>query len=271
MSTDLSVVKLGKDCGRRVLLTCSEAHTSRVAALLTRCVGFVLGVVALGTLTLSSLQAQVPAQQPAPSAPEVRAAPPVESDRKTSTPYSGDLSIFEGKDRAEKLQIERVMDLLEISAGKTVADIGAGSGWFSVLAAGRVGATGSVVAVDISQASVDHIARRSVEENIPQLTARLGAPDDPLLAPSSVDAVLILKTYHEFERPVTMMDHLRRAVRPGGLVGVIDKNGHGDDHGISPETVIDECRRAGFELVSQHDFVKGDGVDYFLIFRPVAR
>lgn len=237
-----------------------------MASLLTRSVGFVLGVLALGTLTLSTLHAQVSAQQSAPAAPEVRASP-AESDRKTSTPYSGDLSIFEGKDRAEKLQIDRVMDLLEIRAGSTVADIGAGSGWFSVLAATRVGATGTVVAVDISEASVEHIARRAVDEGIPQLKAQLGAPDDPRLAPSSVDAVLILKTYHEFERPVTIMNRLRAAMRPGGLVGVIDKLGNGDDHGVPSETVVEECRRAGFELVSQHDFVKGDGVDYFLIFR----
>lgn len=242
-----------------------------MAALLTRCVGFVLGVVALGTLTLSTLHAQVPAQQPAPAGPGVHAAPPAESDRKTSTPYTGDLSIFESKDRAEKLQIDRVMDLLGIGPGSTVADIGAGSGWFSVLAARRVGSSGVVWAVDISRESVDHVAKRAVDEGFPQLKAQLGAPDDPRLAPSSIDAVLILKTYHEFERPVTIMDRLRKAMRPGGLVGIIDKLGRGDDHGVGTETVIEECRRAGFELVSEHDFVKGDAVDYFLIFRPVAR
>lgn len=242
-----------------------------MATLLYRCAGFILGVVALGTLTLSTLHAQVAPPQPAPSQRKAITAPPAESDRKTSTPYSGDLSIFEGKDRAEKLQIERVMDLLAIGPGKSVADIGAGSGWFSVLAAGRVGSSGSVWAVDISKESVDHIARRAVDEGIPQLKALLGDPDDPRLASSSVDAVLILKTYHEFEKPVTIMHRLRSAMRPGGLVGVIDKNGKGDDHGVPPETVIDECRRAGFELVAQHDFVQGDGVDYFLVFRCADR
>jgi len=242
-----------------------------VTPFLLRTLGFVLGVVALGTLTLSTLHAQVPAHQPVPARSEVQSPPPSESERKTSTPYSGDLSIFEGADRAEKLQIDRVMDLLEIGPGKTVADIGAGSGWFSVLAAGRVGSAGAVWAVDISKDSVDHIARRASDEGIPQLKAQLGAADDPRLPPVSVDAVLILKTYHEFERPVTIMHRLRGSMRPGGLVGVIDKVGKGDDHGVPADTVIDECRRAGFELVSQHDFVKGDGVDYFLIFRPTGR
>ncbi len=252
-------------------MPCRGAHTSRVVTLLTRSAGFVLGVVALGTLTLSTLHAQVPAQQPVPARREVQSPPPAESERKTSTPYTGDLSIFEGADRAEKLQIDRVMDLLEIGPGKTVADIGAGSGWFSVLAAGRVGVEGAVLAVDISKESVDHIARRAADEKIPQLKSQLGAADDPRLPPASIDAVLILKTYHEFERPVTIMHRLHGSMRPGGLVGVIDKVGTGDDHGVPADTVIDECRRAGFELVSQHDFVKGDGVDYFLIFRPIGR
>ncbi|MBK6429023.1 MAG: hypothetical protein IPF82_23365 [Blastocatellia bacterium] len=97
---------------------------------LLRTLGFVLGVVALGTPTLSTLHAQVPAHQPVPARSEVQSPPPSESERKTSTPYSGDLSIFEGADRAEKLQIDRVMDLLEIGPGKAVADFGAGSGWF---------------------------------------------------------------------------------------------------------------------------------------------
>lgn len=242
-----------------------------MATWITRTLGFVLGVIALGTLTLSTLHAEVATQQPAPAAPQVRQAPPPESDRKTSTPYSGDLSIFEGKDRAEKLQIDRVMDLLGIGPGSAVADIGAGSGWFSVLAAKRVGTAGTVWAVDISQEAVDHVARRAVDEGIPQLKSLLGAPDDPKLPNGSIDAVLILKTYHEFERPVTIMHKLRTAMRPDGLVGVIDKKGSGDDHGVPSETVIDECRRAGFELVGTHDFVQGDGVDYLLIFKATGR
>src|SRR5580700_6446833 len=73
-----------------------------------------------------------------------------DQQRKTSEPYSGDLSIFESPGRDERLQINRVMDILGIIPGKTVADIGAGSGWFTVRAAKRVGDTGTVYAVDIN-------------------------------------------------------------------------------------------------------------------------
>ena len=73
-----------------------------------------------------------------------------EQQRKTSDPYKGDLSIFESAGRDERLQINRVMDVLGITAGKSVADIGAGSGWFTVRAAKRVGVDGRVYAVDIN-------------------------------------------------------------------------------------------------------------------------
>src|ERR1700744_4136591 len=81
-------------------------------------------------------------------------------NRPTSTPYTGDLSIFEYPDRDKKLQIDRVMDLLGITTGKNVADIGAGSGWFTVRAARRVGPTGTVLAEDINAVAIEYIGKR---------------------------------------------------------------------------------------------------------------
>ncbi len=95
----------------------------------------------------------------------------------------------------------------------------------------------------------------------------LGRPDDPLLPARSVDAVLLLKTYHEVAQPVRLMRALRPALSPGALVGVIDRNGRGDDHGLDAAVVIGEMRRAGYALVAQYDFVKPDKMDYFLVFR----
>src|SRR6476620_4973624 len=84
--------------------------------------------------------------------------------RPTSTPYTGDLSIFDSPGREQKLQINRVMDILGIQPGKGVADIGAGSGWFTVLAARRVGASGTVYAVDINPEAIHHIDERARNE-----------------------------------------------------------------------------------------------------------
>jgi ubiquinone/menaquinone biosynthesis C-methylase UbiE len=186
--------------------------------------------------------------------------------RKTSEPYTGDLSIFESPGREERLQIDRVMDILGIASGKTVADIGAGSGWFSVRAAKRAGGTGLVYAVDINPEAIRYIADRAKKEQLQNIKTILGKADDPLLPGRSVDAVLMLKTYHEIAQPVALLRNLRAALHPGAKVGIIDRNGNGEDHGVGREVVIDEAKQAGYKLVEQYDFVKGDKMDYFLVF-----
>lgn len=194
---------------------------------------------------------------------QVETAPPAEN-RKTSTPYSGDLSIFDSPGRDERLQIARVMTLLGIAPGKTVADIGAGSGWFTVRAAKRVGNTGTVYAVDINPDAIRYIESRARKEKLPNVKPILGKPDDPLL-PAKVGAVLLLKTYHEVAEPITLFRNLKSSLAPGARVGVIDRNGNGENHGVAKEIVIREANDAGYRLLEQYDFVK-DGMDYFLIF-----
>lgn len=188
-----------------------------------------------------------------------------EPERKTSEPYTGDLSVFESPGRDERLQVNRVMDVLGIAPGKSVADIGAGSGWFTVRAAKRVG-DGSVYAIDINPKAVRYINERAGKEKLRNVKTILSTPDDPLLPRDSVDAVLLLKTYHEVANPVELLRKLRPALRAGAKVGVIDRNGNGENHGIGSDVVIREAKQAGYRLMGQYDFVKGDGVDYFLVF-----
>lgn len=188
-----------------------------------------------------------------------------EQQRKTSEPYKGDLSIFESPGRDERLHINRVMDILGVNAGKNVADIGAGSGWFTVRAAKRVG-DGTVYAVDINPEAVRYITARVEKEKLPNVKAILSKPDDPMLPANSVDAVLLLKTYHEVAHPVELLRNMRAALRTGAKVGIIDRNGNGENHGIGSEVVIREAKEAGYRLVKQYDFVKGDDMDYFLVF-----
>jgi len=187
-------------------------------------------------------------------------------ERKTSTPYTGDLTIFDTPGREQRLQIDRVMDILGIAPGKVVADIGAGSGWFSVRAAKRVTGSGKVFAVDINPEAAEYIKKRADKEGLPNVETIVSKPDDPQLAASSVDAVLLLKTYHEVENPVALLRNLKAALRPGAKVGVIDKNGNGEDHGVNKDVVVREMKQAGFKLVNDYDFVKPDKMDYFLVF-----
>ena len=203
-------------------------------------------------------------------ASSAHAVPPTpwQDQRPTSTPYSGDLSIFEYPDRDKKLQIDRVMDLLGITPGKNVADLGAGSGWFTVRAARRVGPQGVVYAEDINPAAVRYIDQRAKKESLSNVKTILGTPDDPSLPPASVDALLMLKVYHEIANPIPVLKRLRASLRSGARIGIIDRNGNGTDHGLQRDIVLKEMAEAGYKLAGTYDFTKADGQDYFLIFTP---
>jgi ubiquinone/menaquinone biosynthesis C-methylase UbiE len=215
-------------------------------------------VLALLLLFLTPVCTQA---QSVPATAAQQAAP-----RKTSKPYTGDLSIFDSPGRDERLQINRVMDILEIAPGKTVADIGAGSGWFTVRAARRVTETGSVYAVDINPEATRYIDKRAQKEGLHNVKTLLSKSDDPQLPANQIDSVLLLKTYHEVDKPVVLLQNLRASLRPGAKVGVIDRNGNGENHGVAADIVIKEASEAGYVLQSRYDFVKGDGMDYFLVF-----
>ena len=160
------------------------------------------------------------------------------------------------------------MDILGIGPGKNVADIGAGSGWYTVRAAGRVTETGTVYAVDINPEAIRYIGRRIQREELGNVRAILSKSDDPLLPTDSIDAVLLLKTYHEIEKPVSLLRNVRSTLKPGAKIGIIDRNGSGENHGVNRDVVIKEAAEAGYRLLEQDDFVKADGMDYFLVFAP---
>ena len=211
--------------------------------------------------TLLALLLLVPVRTIGAQSPAV-----VSPNRPVSTPYTGDLSIFEYPDRAKKLQIDRVMDILRITPGKAVADIGAGGGWFTVRAAARVGTEGVVFAEDINPRYLKSIEERAGKAKLTNIHPVLGSVDDPKLPAQSVDAVLLLKVYHEIADPETFMRHLRGALKSGARVGIIDRNGDGSDHGLKQAILEREMSAAGFREIEHYDFTKADGQDYFLVF-----
>lgn len=221
--------------------------------------GLAVGFFTLFVASQTSVERNGKASTPQPSQTNDNISRP------TSVPYDGDLSIFEGENRAKNLQIDRVMDILQITAKKNVADIGAGSGWFTALAAKRAD-KGTIFAVEINQQYIDHINARALKENLPNIRTVLGKPDDPMLPRKSVHAVMILKTYHEIAEPIRLMKNLKKSLKKKALVAIIDKNGSGDDHGLDKDSVIAEMKLAGYKLKGEYDFVKADGMDYFLVF-----
>ena len=115
------------------------------------------------------------------------------------------------------------MDLLGLKPGSTVADIGAGGGWFSVRAARRVAPNGRVIAEDINPKYIASIQQRAQREHLTNIETLLGTPDDPKLTPDSLDAALMLKVYHEIAHPQLVLANLRAALKPRARFGIIDK------------------------------------------------
>jgi SAM-dependent methyltransferase len=127
-----------------------------------------------------------------------------------------------------------------------------------------VAQSGKVYAVEINPEAVRYIDNRVQKEQLHDVVTILGKEDDPLLPAGQIDAVLLLKTYHEVAKPVALLRNLRAALRPGAKVGIIDRNGNGENHGVQRSAVLKEAAEAGYELTASYDFVK-DGMDYFLV------
>jgi ubiquinone/menaquinone biosynthesis C-methylase UbiE len=160
------------------------------------------------------------------------------------------------------------MDALRIAEGSAVADLGAGGGWFTMRLANRVGSNGVVYAQDVQPEMIEAITRRVRRANLKQVKTVLGMDDDPRL-PAPVDAVLIVDTYHEMAKPVMMLRHVRAALKPNGLIGIIEfkKDGFGPgpplDERADPERVIRDATAAGLRLKAHETFLR---YQYLLVF-----
>ena len=168
-----------------------------------------------------------------------------------------ELGVLEGPDREAWQKPDVIMDALGIYDGSSVADLGAGGGWFTVRLARRVGPRGRVYAEDIQKPMIEAMDRRMQREGLHNVTMVLGTTEDPKLAPKSVDAVLIVGSYAEFERPVELLTNVRASLKPNGRLGIVDfrKDGYGPGPPLEdrpdPEIVIKEAQAAGLRLISR--------------------
>lgn len=184
-----------------------------------------------------------------------------------------DLGELEGPDRDEWQSPDRIMDALGVGEGVVVADLGAGSGWFTIRLANRVGPNGIVYAEDIQRQMIDSITRRVERIGLKNVRTVLGRPNDPRL-PALVDAVLIVDSYHEMEQPVALLKNVARSLKPNGRIGIVNftKGGGGPgpaiEDRVDPERVIADARAAGLELQSRQTFLK---YHYMLVFENRRR
>ena len=174
-----------------------------------------------------------------------------------------DLGLLEGPDRDAYQRPDQIMDALQIAESSVVADLGAGGGWFTVRLARRVGPNGRVYAEDIQSQMIDAIKRRMDREGLGKIVHTvLGTQVDPRLPAASLDAALMVDAYHEFEQPVTLLRSVARALKPTGLIGIVnykkDGGGPGPDMEarVDPEKVIADAQAAGLELRKRETFLR---------------
>ena len=167
-------------------------------------------------------------------------------DRPVSPSKSNAFSTEVQRDSVNEAQT--VMNLADIRVGTTVADIGAGEGYYTVRLAERVGKKGRVLAQDIDEQALGRLAQRVERERLDNVSIKPGAPDDPRLPAASFDRIFLIHMYHEVSEPYAFLWRLRPALRPGGRVIVVDVDRRTDQHGIPPALLFCEFSRVGFRL-----------------------
>lgn len=176
--------------------------------------------------------------------------------------------VFDDPERDAWQKPHEVIQALALAPDARVADLGAGTGYFSVRLANML-PRGRVYAIDISPDMVHYLEARAKRESLANMFAIAGAPDDPRL-PEKVDLVLLVNVYHHIEDRQRYFDRLRAALRPGGRVAVIDfkpNSPYGPPRAsrVAPEAVAAEMKTAGFALSGEHGFLPHQ---YFVLFQP---
>jgi len=185
------------------------------------------------------------------AAPDDRAAQDRQfprADRPVAKVVSTQWSTEELRDRQGEAQ--DVMDAAGVAPGMTVADIGAGEGYYTVRLAARVGEKGRVLAQDIDSGALARLGARVEREQLQTVSIKPGAPDDPQLPARSFDRVFLIHMYHEIAEPYAFLWRLWPALKPGGSVVVVDAERPTERHGTPTALLLCEFESAGFRLVA---------------------
>jgi len=165
-------------------------------------------------------------------------------------------------------EFEAVVAAAGVSPGMSVADIGAGEGYYTVRLSPLVGTRGRVLAQDIVPEVRDRLADRVQREGLDNVAVRLGLPADPKLPPASLDRIFMVHMYHEVTEPYAFLWHLTGGLKPGGEVVVVDADRPVKRHGIPPMQL--RCELAGLGLALQRFERLPGGDSYFAAYRAVS-
>lgn len=177
---------------------------------------------------------------------------------------------LEREGREAEQRPEEVIRAMGLKDGDVVADLGCGTGFFARRMARAVAPRGRVYGVDIQPEMLEKMRGLLAREGIQNVVPVLGAADDPQLPPGSLDWILLVDVFHEFQQPTAMLRKMREALKPDGRVALVEYRLHGDsaahirvEHRMSVDQVLREWLPAGFRLVEKHEFLP---TQHFLIF-----
>ena len=169
------------------------------------------------------------------------------ANRPVSTIVSSRWSTEIARDQVK--EAARVMDISGVAPGMSVADIGAGEGYYTIRLAARVGAKGRVLAQDIFPKVRETLAARVYREKLDNVSVTLGEPANPKLPPNSFDRIFLIHMYHEIETPYEFLWRMRPALRAGGEVVIVDANRPTQMHGTPPSLLTCELGAVGYQKV----------------------
>lgn len=193
----------------------------------------------------------------------LRTIPPVEERERTRAigGLTDNTPFFDRPERNDEERSDAIVDALEIPGGAAIADIGAGTGYFTWRLAKKVGPAGKIFAVDVQQKMLDLTAEAVKQRGFANVSNVLGSDTSPRLPDRSVDLVFIAYSYHEFSNPEAMMESIKRSLKPGGRVFVLEfaKESRSAPasatHKMSLEEIRSEIEPLGFELDQMLDFL----------------
>ncbi|OYU14230.1 MAG: SAM-dependent methyltransferase [Alphaproteobacteria bacterium PA4] len=157
-----------------------------------------------------------------------------------------------------------VIRQLGIKPGQTVADIGAGSGYYTMRVAPIVGPKGQVIAQDIVQRYLDDLKARTQKAGLTNVRFVKGSTSDPRLPRASVDVALLIHMYHEIAQPYALLYNLRASLKPDARIAIVDLERAAEYHGMPKELLVCEVKAVGYDLVSIADLKPG----YLAVFKP---
>jgi len=173
---------------------------------------------------------------------------------------------FSTEDARDRVgEAEQVMELAGVRPGMSVADVGAGEGYYTVRLAPVVGAKGRVLAEDIMPEVRDALSERVQREQLDNVAVKLGTPDDPMLPAQSFDRIFLVHMYHEVQSPYAFLWHAGERLKPGGQMILVDANRPVKQHGIAPAQAKCEFAALGLDPVKYS--VLSGGEVFFMAFQ----